>query len=168
MLNWYQVSQIEHTDTGVRVLLSDGSVEVGDIIVGADGVHSVVKDLMWEHASNFEPKVIPESDKSAMISELCTFFGVSELDSTAFAFDASESNVIQGNNMAKLLFVMGNKICWGITFKTPLSQELSKRRANDEDLETLARRFSDVNFTEKIKLSDLWPTRTRQGLINIE
>jgi 2-polyprenyl-6-methoxyphenol hydroxylase-like FAD-dependent oxidoreductase len=34
-----RLERIEHTETGVRVHLSDGTIEEGDIVIGADGVH---------------------------------------------------------------------------------------------------------------------------------
>ncbi|ORY55677.1 uncharacterized protein BCR38DRAFT_491018 [Pseudomassariella vexata] len=40
------VVDIETHDHGVRVLLSDGSVEEGSIVIGADGVHSTTPDAV--------------------------------------------------------------------------------------------------------------------------
>jgi FAD dependent monooxygenase len=34
-----RLERIEHTDTGVHVHLSDGTIEEGDMVIGADGVH---------------------------------------------------------------------------------------------------------------------------------
>lgn len=43
-----RVEIIEHTVNGVRVLIIDGTIEEGDIVIGADGVHSIVRSQMWE------------------------------------------------------------------------------------------------------------------------
>jgi 2-polyprenyl-6-methoxyphenol hydroxylase-like FAD-dependent oxidoreductase len=40
----------------VRVKLDDGTFEAGDIVIGADGAHSSVRKLMWEH-ENAKPSV---------------------------------------------------------------------------------------------------------------
>jgi FAD dependent monooxygenase len=34
-----RIEKIEHTESGVRVHLDDGSVEEGDMVIGSDGVH---------------------------------------------------------------------------------------------------------------------------------
>ena len=43
-----RVEIIEHTVNGVRVLIIDGTIEEGDIVIGADGVHSIFRSQMWE------------------------------------------------------------------------------------------------------------------------
>jgi 2-polyprenyl-6-methoxyphenol hydroxylase-like FAD-dependent oxidoreductase len=47
----------------VRVLLDDGTEEVGDLVVGADGVHSVVRALMWKKANETVPGYISAAEK---------------------------------------------------------------------------------------------------------
>lgn len=39
------IDNIETTEKGVRVHLSDGRVEEGSIVIGADGVHSKTRDI---------------------------------------------------------------------------------------------------------------------------
>lgn len=39
------ITEIEHNDDGVAVHFKDGTIAKGDILVGADGVHSVGKTL---------------------------------------------------------------------------------------------------------------------------
>lgn len=42
-----RMTSIEHTDTGVIVQCEDSSRYIGDIVVGADGIHSKTKREMW-------------------------------------------------------------------------------------------------------------------------
>jgi 2-polyprenyl-6-methoxyphenol hydroxylase-like FAD-dependent oxidoreductase len=46
---------IEQDEYGVTVHLSDGTEERGDIVIGADGVHSRVRELMWKHINSLSP-----------------------------------------------------------------------------------------------------------------
>lgn len=39
--------KVEHIDQGVKVETADGRVFTGSIVVGADGVHSLVRQEMW-------------------------------------------------------------------------------------------------------------------------
>lgn len=45
-----EVFKIEELDRGVQVALKDGSTVRGDIVVGADGVHSSVRAELWRIA----------------------------------------------------------------------------------------------------------------------
>lgn len=43
-----KVSSVHETDDGVVVEFSDGSTETGDLVIGADGVRSVVRKAMFD------------------------------------------------------------------------------------------------------------------------
>ena len=52
---------VEDTDS-VRVLYEDGTCE-GDIVVGCDGVHSTVRQIMWANANRRSPRMITAAEK---------------------------------------------------------------------------------------------------------
>lgn len=45
-----RVVSIDQTADGVVVKCKDGSSYTGDIVAGADGIHSTVRYEMWRHA----------------------------------------------------------------------------------------------------------------------
>ena len=53
---------VDHED-GVRVELQDGTVEDGDVLIGCDGVHSSVRELMWREANAIIPDHISAKEK---------------------------------------------------------------------------------------------------------
>lgn len=53
----------EHVDE-VRVKLRDGTVEKADMVLGCDGVHSLVRDLMWQHANQSNQGIITTKEKT--------------------------------------------------------------------------------------------------------
>jgi 2-polyprenyl-6-methoxyphenol hydroxylase-like FAD-dependent oxidoreductase len=57
------VTAITETADSVRVLLKDGSVEEGDIVVGCDGVNSSVRQIMWDNANAAVPNTITSEEK---------------------------------------------------------------------------------------------------------
>ena len=61
------ISIIEHEE-GVRLKMEDGSTEEGDIVVGCDGAHSVVRDAMWRMASKVSPGLITTQEKECKVS----------------------------------------------------------------------------------------------------
>ncbi len=44
-----KVFKVEHSDEVVSVECNDGSTYTGDLVIGADGVHSIVRQEMWRH-----------------------------------------------------------------------------------------------------------------------
>lgn len=165
-----RVERIEHSKTCVRVVLADGTVEEGDIVIGADGVHSAVRPQMWSYASKFEPNTIPDSDKSALFSEYDAMFGVSKLkgEPKDYGMNASETNVVFGQGVTKLLFQQQGMQYWALIFKDKYNQPPKRYKATDQDMEGVANRFSDLALNEIVRFRDLWETKTRAGLLTIE
>jgi FAD dependent monooxygenase len=57
------VEQDENNSVAVRV--QDGCVYWGDLVVGADGVHSRVRSEMWRLAEVEQPGLITEREKNS-------------------------------------------------------------------------------------------------------
>jgi 2-polyprenyl-6-methoxyphenol hydroxylase-like FAD-dependent oxidoreductase len=60
------VSIVEH-EQGVRLTLEDGSWEEGDIAIGCDGVHSIVRAAMWQIANRVSPGLITDPEKECKL-----------------------------------------------------------------------------------------------------
>ena len=58
-----RVDNIIEENEIVRVILGDGTEHVGDLIVGSDGVHSKVRELMWRNANESIPGFISAAEK---------------------------------------------------------------------------------------------------------
>lgn len=56
------ISDVKVTVSGVRVILSDGSVEDGSIVVGADGVHSNTRAIMQRLAKEAGNDIAEEEE----------------------------------------------------------------------------------------------------------
>lgn len=56
------VQKVDMTDDGVVVKTSDGSSYKGDILIGADGIHSSVRGEMWRNANEISPGWIPSDE----------------------------------------------------------------------------------------------------------
>lgn len=61
-----RVVSVRHEGAKVKVMTQAGSEFVGDILVGADGVHSNVRKEMWRLADQLEPGYIPTSERTGM------------------------------------------------------------------------------------------------------
>ncbi|KAH9863365.1 hypothetical protein IAQ61_009642 [Plenodomus lingam] len=162
-----KLDYIEHTANGVRVHFADGSFEEGDIVIGADGVHSHVRSEMWNYASKFDQTAIPDSDKSALFTQYRAFF-VTAPQKESFGLSAADFNHIFGQDVTKLLFTQSGKAYCTIIFKGEFSQPPKKNLVTQEIIDGLAQRFAKHQLTETLTFGDLWENKESHGLLNIE
>jgi 2-polyprenyl-6-methoxyphenol hydroxylase-like FAD-dependent oxidoreductase len=67
-----KVEKIEEDQHGVKVTTTDGSVYEGDIVIGADGVWSSVREHMWKEMEKDEKlAAVLEEDRQGMFNVLC-------------------------------------------------------------------------------------------------
>ena len=62
------VKDIQEDQDGVEVFCQDGTSERGDIVIGCDGVHSKVREIMWENAARLAPGLITANEKKSELS----------------------------------------------------------------------------------------------------
>lgn len=58
-----RVVDVIDNEDGVIVKLHDGTQEEGDMLIGCDGVHSMVRELMWRDANLAQPDLITAGEK---------------------------------------------------------------------------------------------------------
>ena len=58
-----KVIDIVETYDGVEVFSADGTSEKGDVVIGGDGVHSLVRQKMWENADRISPGLITVKER---------------------------------------------------------------------------------------------------------
>lgn len=59
-----RVDNVDFVEEGLVVKTTDGSSYHGDILVGADGIHSTVREEMWRLAHKMSPGWIAEDEYS--------------------------------------------------------------------------------------------------------
>lgn len=65
-----KVVDIIDSEDSVKVVLADGTVEEGDLVLGVDGVHSLVRSLMWRNANTAIPGFITANEKKSKINSV--------------------------------------------------------------------------------------------------
>lgn len=58
-----RVEEIIEKDEKAHVMLKDGREFVGDVVIGSDGVHSKVREIMWDKANAVKPGMITVEEK---------------------------------------------------------------------------------------------------------
>lgn len=69
-----RITQIGVDEKGVKATMADGSTYEGDILIGADGIHSTVRQHMWDIANKTSPGYIPASEKTGTWMEMATAY----------------------------------------------------------------------------------------------
>jgi 2-polyprenyl-6-methoxyphenol hydroxylase-like FAD-dependent oxidoreductase len=68
-----EIWNVDVTHNGVVVKTSDGSLYNGDILVGADGNQSTVRDTMWQIADELSPGWISSDEHGRRFRKLPLF-----------------------------------------------------------------------------------------------
>ncbi|KAL4963745.1 FAD-dependent oxidoreductase [Aspergillus stella-maris] len=78
VLTGKKVVKMDHRPDGIKVHCSDQTVFEGDLVVGADGVRSVVRHQMWEYMESKGLEREIAGDRQRMVSNYSCVFGISE------------------------------------------------------------------------------------------
>ncbi|KOC15798.1 FAD binding monooxygenase [Aspergillus flavus AF70] len=66
-----RVTHIRRHDSHMEVVTSSGQEYTGDLVVGADGVHSVIRSEMWKLADALEPGRVSKREKRSKPCAVC-------------------------------------------------------------------------------------------------
>lgn len=64
ILTQKRVTHVETIEGCVHVQTQDGCTYSGDIVVGADGIHSAVRNEMWRNANKTDPNLFHSDELS--------------------------------------------------------------------------------------------------------
>ncbi|KAF9118014.1 hypothetical protein BGW39_001571 [Mortierella sp. 14UC] len=122
-----KIVSFEQDSNGVTVTLGDNSTVRGDILVGADGAHSGVR----QHLYNILDKqgLLPESDTKAMSVGYVSLLGTTDaLDPVKYPGiekETCDTAFVIGDGSTPYTWatfaVPGNKICWNVVIQLGLS-----------------------------------------------
>lgn len=161
-----RVAGVEHHNTGVVVSCEDGSVFEGDIVVGADGIHSRIRNLMHQHMETIEPGS-SRKDAEAVSCEYNCIFGFGTTDGKGLS--VGDVHRTYAKDFSTLCFVGKGQLFWFLYSK------LDKRyygkeipRYTKEDMEEAAKAFFDIQMTEGINFKQVWEQRTFANMLSIE
>ncbi|KAI0157184.1 FAD/NAD(P)-binding domain-containing protein [Hypoxylon sp. FL1284] len=160
------VKSIQHHVSSVDVTLADGTVETGDMVLGVDGVSSLTRSLMWEHADKVAPGTITQKDKTCIKTNYKSLIGIGP------HIPNLRSDVlitVYDKKFSFLVLTQPDHIFWFVFFRLKDTLVWPNRgKYTDEEAQELAASIGDHPITKTCKFSDLWESRTRGALIPIE
>jgi 2-polyprenyl-6-methoxyphenol hydroxylase-like FAD-dependent oxidoreductase len=161
--------KIDHTTEGVIVRCEDGTSYGGDIVAGADGVHSVVRQQMWEASDREEPGFVPEKEKQNMTAEYQILYGIS---TATPGLKAGNYDVTYMKDISSMVVIGKDSMVYWFLFKrldrVYKTGEIPKY--SKEDAEQFAETHSYINLDNdpKVKFGDVWKNRKYYTLVATE
>ncbi|KAF2418752.1 FAD/NAD(P)-binding domain-containing protein [Tothia fuscella] len=160
------ITSVEESDSEVTVTCEDGSVYHGDILVGADGVRSKVREEMWRLASSMHKDLV-EHDRKALFAEYTCLFGITKTPAGPspgdcdYRYDKGRSSLIFAGPHGKTYYF--------------IFEELDKvHRGNDipkftkEDAVKYARKHLTMKIRPDLTFADYWKEADNQNLVSVE
>ncbi|KAJ5155046.1 orotidine-5'-phosphate decarboxylase [Penicillium coprophilum] len=154
----HKVESIETSVDGVTVTTSNGHIYQGDLVVGADGVHSRVRAEMWRLANASHEDIFRSEDEVFTINYACIFGISSQVDQ----LDGGEQ-ITCYNDGWSILSVIGQngRIFWFLFIK------LEKEYVYDGSHESLPRfsradarahceRLAQEPVWKEVKFGQIW------------
>lgn len=147
----------------IEVHCSDGTMERGSIVIGADGVNSRVRRCMNEMAIYASRSSCPVQSKPYTAS-FRLLYGAASLLPT---IEQALSWEAHGSDMSTQLFVGKDKMWffWYEKLEVPTQQRISY---TDDDEKSFVERWGHVHITDQIQLKDVYAAKTSSGMTLIE
>ncbi|KAB2099375.1 hypothetical protein AG0111_0g12272 [Alternaria gaisen] len=158
------VQHVEQFPGGVRVRTTDGSVFTGELLVGADGIHSTVRKEMWREADQARPDHFPLSDRTNTATKYCCIFGISRPNSKVPKF--SSCNVMGRGYSYLIASGPNHRIYWFLFKKLPgvLYGIDNIPRYTEAERDALAAEHADDMLNEELRFGELYANRTTATL----
>ncbi|KAK8015299.1 FAD binding domain protein [Apiospora arundinis] len=163
-----RVSDIVEDESRVQVVLANGTVHEGDIVVGCDGVHSAVRELMWARAHRLSPGLVTVAEKQRMTASYVCLIGIAPYQEGVGAVSVSS---VSYAGFSFLFLTQPDAIYFLVHIKRPGNKTAkypNRLRFTDADVEAEASKYLDCPVSETLVFGDLWRTRTRGQLVALE
>ncbi|TAQ86977.1 hypothetical protein B7494_g4680 [Chlorociboria aeruginascens] len=160
------VTDIIEDDDGVKVILEDGSIEEGDIVIGTDGVHSNVRSLMWRNANAAIPGMITAAEKKSLYCNWTALVGFSP---TLPSMSNKNMYMTHYDGKSFLVIHQPKWTFWFIFFKNPETLYWPSRpRYTQADADAKAVENLECPISDTQVFGELWKSRVRGELVNVE
>nr|A0A0M3STX4.1 RecName: Full=FAD-dependent monooxygenase aurC; AltName: Full=Aurovertin biosynthesis cluster protein C; Flags: Precursor [Calcarisporium arbuscula]ALD83629.1 FAD-dependent monooxygenase [Calcarisporium arbuscula] len=162
-----KVTSICHGKSDVSVTTADGETYHGDLVVGADGVHSVVRSEMWRIGNLARPGFVTEREKSELAAEFACVFGVAK----AVPGQGRWEHILRYNEDFCFMFfpASGTDVFFNVIYK--LNQKYVypdiPRFTKEEGIE-VCESVGDFPVWEDVKFRDIWAQRIAFTCVPLE
>ncbi|KAJ9217703.1 hypothetical protein DTO166G4_885 [Paecilomyces variotii] len=149
------------------VVTNDGSTYTGNLVVGADGVHSRIRSEMWRRADETHPRLITHREKTGMKAEYACIFGIS---SPIEGLKAGEQvNAFYDGLTIITIHGKGGRIFWFMIKKMEKKFTYPDRpRFPPEDVKRVVATIGQYRIWGNIYVKDLWDRKEVMSMTPLE
>ncbi|GAP87177.1 putative FAD binding domain-containing protein [Rosellinia necatrix] len=162
-----RATRVDTFENHICVHTQDGSTYNGDIIVGADGIHSVVRTEMWRNANEAGSDSFGPDEESELQCDSKCIFGISKrpagLPATALQINA----FFDGWNYM-MLSAPGDRLYWFLFHKMEKARGKDIPRFSKDDEAQLAGKHLGDLVTETTTFGHIYENRVCSTLVPIE
>ncbi|KAI1323102.1 FAD/NAD(P)-binding domain-containing protein [Xylariaceae sp. FL0255] len=161
-----RVKKVIHSDNGVEVLTQDGGSFSGDILIGADGIHSTIRSEMRRIAELDSPKYFDKKEEDNVPCYYQCSFGIAQ---NVPNWSMSEQCFTCGNHTS-FLVVSGpdNRVYWFLFVKLPtVVRGKAIPHYTKEDEAEFVSKYKDSKVREFLTFGELYACRLQSTLTAI-
>lgn len=160
------VKTIENYVDGVKVTLADGTIEEADMILGCDGVNSLVRNQVWGRDEAAAPTAKPILGQDCFKTKWKALVGMGPPEPS---LGTADMTVVHNDKYSFLILTQPDQTFYFAFFRLPEVLDWSSRpRYNDQEMHDLATSVADRPVCESMTFGQLWAKRERGALIPIE
>ncbi|OTB00786.1 hypothetical protein M426DRAFT_324032 [Hypoxylon sp. CI-4A] len=157
---------INHTADGVEVVLADGTVEKGDIVIGADGGRGMARNAMWAHANRVKPGTITVKEKTSMRRNFKIVAGITDARPEMGDRDML---VCSDDNRSSFAITQPDQVFFAMFFKLKEPYAWPIHKAYTEaDADAVAKTIADFPVSDNTVFGELWANRSRGAVLDME
>lgn len=162
-----KITRVEHSTDGIIAHCADGTSYAGDLIAGADGVHSAVRSEMWRSANETDQR-IPKDDQHPIKAIYGCLYGVAKpvegIMHTAVEFVPNKNHCIMWGTGKD------DKVFFYIYYKLPKAGKAGEFRFTNGDMDALANKMLNKPIMPggALHFRDLWGNRISSTLVPME
>jgi 2-polyprenyl-6-methoxyphenol hydroxylase-like FAD-dependent oxidoreductase len=163
-----RVISVERHDEGISVRCADGSLHHGSMVIGSDGVHSVLRDIVTKGVPAGAKTA--KNSKTEMTATFGALFGSADRQpSSSGITDVPEGTFFEthGKDAMMQCAVMNGLVYFAIYGRLAEPTQ-ERRRFSDADKMHFMSRWADSHFAPGVKVKDLVARAKWTNMVHLE
>lgn len=166
------VASFAETEDGVEVVTDKGETFKGDILLGADGIHSTIRKLMADKIAIANPAASSELQTGFTSTYNC-IFGTSKnarvSDGTQFLPTGGVQNVYYPGFSGIIAIGVPGFAYWFLLVKSNEATKMPEiPRFTEEETEATIAKYGDYALGPGYTFKDLWDSRVKANMVALE